>query len=105
VALNSRLNAECLSGFGIILGTALSAESVDIDCDDSFNCEDDTSYLPMAAGYLLYVGSWVYGVMDASNSADRMNTRRGIAVGGMQVQPAIGAGAGGGTSVGLEVRF
>lgn len=91
---------------GLVLGSALTVGSADIDCDyDDFECEDNTSYLPAAAGYLLYLGSWVYGIMDASNSADRMNASRGIAIGGVEVQPAVTVGAPGGTRVGLELRF
>ena len=70
----------CLA-LSVALGTALSVESVDVDCNDAFECEDNTSYLPMAAGYLLYLGSWVYGIMDSSNSADRMNGDSGRAAG------------------------
>lgn len=88
---------------GLVLGTALSVDSV--GCDANLNCDTDASYLPMAAGYLLYLGSWVYGITDASNSADRMNGSRGIAIGGVEVQPAVTAGATGGTRVGLELRF
>lgn len=92
---------------GLVLGSALTVGSADIDCDfdDDFECDDDTSYLPAAAGYLLYLGSWVYGIMDASNSADRMNASRGIAIGGVEVQPAVAVGEKGSARVGLELRF
>ncbi len=88
---------------GLVLGTALSVDSV--GCDEDLNCDTDPSYLPMAAGYLLYLGSWVYGITDASNSADRMNASRGISIRGVEVQPAVAAGASGGTRVGVELRF
>lgn len=91
---------------GLVLGTALSAESVGIDCTDDFRaCEDNTSYLPIAAGYLLYLGSWVYGIMDASDSADRMNSTRGITIGDVRMQPTVTVGDEGGARVGLELRF
>jgi opacity protein-like surface antigen len=91
---------------GLVLGSALTAGSAGIDCDyDDFECEDNTSYLPAAAGYLLYLGSWVYGIMDGSDSAARMNAKNGLAVGGVRVQPAVGVQPQGGAQVGLELRF
>jgi hypothetical protein len=91
---------------GLVLGTALSAESVGVDCNENtFECEDDTNYLPMAAGYLLYLGSWVYGIVDASDSAGRMNAQRGLSVAGVQVQPAVAVRPQGGARVGVELRF
>lgn len=87
---------------GLVLGTALSVESV--GCD-GLDCDTDANYLPMTAGYLVYLGSWVYGIMDASDSAARMNARRGLAIGGVQVEPAVGVQPRGGTRVGLELRF
>jgi len=76
---------------GIVLGTALSMEG--------------TSGMPLLAGSLVYLGSWVYGIMDASDSADRMNARRGLTIGDVQIQPSVGMGAEGGARVGLELRF
>lgn len=89
---------------GLILGTAMSVESVDVDCDFG-SCEDETNYLPMTAGYLAYLGTWIYGIIDADDSAARMNAKRGLAVGSVQVQPAIGIQSQGRTAVGLELRF
>lgn len=88
---------------GLVLGTALTTESV--GCDEDLNCDTDASFLPMAAGYLVYLGSWVYGIMDASDSADRMNARRGMAIGSVEVQPTVAVKPEGGTRVGLELRF
>lgn len=88
---------------GLILGTALSVDSV--GCDENLNCDTDANYLPMTAGYLVYLGSWVYGIIGASDSAVRMNAQRGLAVGGVQVQPTIAAQPEGGARVGVELRF
>ncbi|HEX6038948.1 hypothetical protein [Longimicrobium sp.] len=76
---------------GVILGSAMSVES--------------TSAAPMLAGSLLYLGTWVYGIMDASDSANRMNARRGMAVGGVRVEPTVAVQREGGTGVGVTLRF
>jgi hypothetical protein len=60
---------------------------------------------PALAGYLVYLGSWVYGIMDASDSAARMNAKNGLAVGGVRLQPDVGVQPQGGARVGLELRF
>ena len=64
-----------------------------------------TSTTPILAGSLLYLGTWIYGIMDASDSANRMNAKRGLAVGEVQVQPVVGVQREGGARVGLELRF
>jgi hypothetical protein len=91
---------------GLVLGVAATTSSVGISCDDDFDCEDDTNYLPMAAGYLAYFGSWIYGIIDADDSAGRMNTKRGLAraVPG-NVSPVVAPAARGGAEVGVTVRF
>jgi hypothetical protein len=76
---------------GVMVGSALTIGS--------------TSAAPALLGSLIYLGSWGYGIMDASDSANRMNAKRGLAVGGVQVQPSIAPGSEGGTRVGLELRF
>ncbi|HEX2209800.1 MAG TPA: hypothetical protein VHG93_19120 [Longimicrobium sp.] len=90
---------------GLMLGVAMSASSVGVSCDDDFDCRDDTNYAPMALGYLAYFGTWVYGIIDADDSAHRMNSRRGLA----QVLPGgvapLVATSGDGTRVGISLRF
>ena len=87
---------------GLVLGVAATSSSVGVSCDDDFDCEDDTNYLPMAAGYVAYFGSWIYGIIDADDSANRMNTKRGLA---RSVAPVVAPSSRGGTEVGLTVRF
>lgn len=65
---------------------------------------DGGSAAPAAVGYLVYLGTWVYGIMDAGDSAHRMNAKNGMAIGGVQVAPTVGV-QDGGTRVGFEVRF
>lgn len=64
-----------------------------------------TSTAPILAGSLLYLGTWIYGIMDASDSANRMNAKRGLAIGEVQVQPTVGVQREGGARVGVELRF
>lgn len=91
---------------GLILGFAMTSSSAGISCDDDFNCQDDTNYAPAALGYLTYFGTWIYGIIDADDSANRMNARRGLAqVLSSDVAPLVAAAGGGGTSVGVTIRF
>jgi hypothetical protein len=90
---------------GLVVGTAMSVSSVGLSCDDDFSCEDDTNYLPLIVGYGAYLGSWLYGIVDADASAQRMNTRRGFAFGGTQVQPLAAVDGEGAASLGFRVTF
>ncbi|HEU0302715.1 MAG TPA: hypothetical protein VFR37_24855 [Longimicrobium sp.] len=91
---------------GLVLGTAMTSSSAGISCDeDVISCEDDTNYLPMAVGYLAWLGSWIYGIVDADDSAHRMNAQRGLArLMSGDVVPMV-ASSGDGTRVGVSVRF
>jgi hypothetical protein len=90
---------------GLILGVAMTSSSVGVSCDDDFSCQDDTNYAPMALGYLTYFGTWIYGIIDADDSANRMNAKRGIAqVLSGDVAPLV-ASAGGETRLGVTIRF
>ena len=93
---------------GLVVGTAATFSSVGASCDaDSFSCSDDTNYLPMALGYVAYLGSWIYGIVDAGDSAHRMNAKRGLAFRGadVSVQPLVAPGRDGGADVGLKFEF
>jgi hypothetical protein len=91
---------------GLILGTAMTTNSIGASCDyDEFTCSDDTNYLPMAVGYLAFFGTWVYGIIDADDSANRMNAKHGLAqVLSGDVAPLV-ASTGGETRVGVTIRF
>jgi hypothetical protein len=89
---------------GLVLGTAMTTNSVSASCDEDLSCEDDTNYLPMAVGYLAFLGSWVYGIIDADDSATRMNAQRGLGVLPEGVTPLV-APVGDGTGVGISIRI
>ena len=66
----------------------------------------NTSVAPLALASVAALGAWVYGIADASSSAQRMNTQRGLA--GMipdNVAPVVAPNGNGGTQVGLTMRF
>ncbi|CAA9329112.1 MAG: hypothetical protein AVDCRST_MAG68-2397 [uncultured Gemmatimonadetes bacterium] len=91
---------------GVALGVSATVSSAGVSCDEAFNCQDDTNYLPMALGYAVFLGSWIYGVIDADDSAQRMNARRGL-VGGFppRLSPVITADPQRATRMGLSIRF
>ena len=90
---------------GLVLGAAMTTSSAGVSCDDDFDCEDDTNYAPAALGYLTYLGTWIYGIIDADDSAARMNASRSIAraLSG-DVAPLV-TSSGGDTAVGITIRF
>jgi hypothetical protein len=85
---------------GLVVGTAMTVSSGDVDCDDDFDCDSDSSALPAILGYAVYLGSWVYGIIDADDSANRMNAQRGMA----GVTPFV-TRVGEGTGVGVSIRI
>jgi hypothetical protein len=90
---------------GLTVGVAMTSSSVGVSCE-GFSCEDDTNYVPMALGYVAFFGSWIYGIIDADDSARRMNVKRGLA--GLipeGVTPVLGPTGRGGTELGVSVRF
>ena len=91
---------------GVVLGLAATTSSVSVSCDTAYDCEDDTNYLPLTLGYAAFLGSWIYGIIDADDSAQRMNAKRGF-TGATQprVAPVVASTRRGGTQVGLAVAF
>lgn len=89
---------------GMFVGTAMTAGSISASCS-GFSCQDDTNYLPMAVGYLAFFGSWIYGILDADDSARRMNARRGLSSATIHAEPVIQPGESGAVDMGLKLRF
>ena len=85
-----------LSTAGMVLaGRALS-------CSAAADCEPSTGGMALgAAGTLAFFGSWIYGIVDAGDSARRFNLRNGIAA--AEVSPMVGPGVGGQTRLGLSM--
>lgn len=80
---------------GLIVGSALTASS------------SDANATPFLLGTLAYLGAWVYGIADASSSAQRMNTKHGVAsVLPAGVTPVVAPSLEGtGAQVGLTLRL
>jgi hypothetical protein len=80
---------------GLIAGSVIAAGSA------------ETSTAPLLLGSLAYLGAWVYGIADASASAQRMNTKNGVAARvPANLSPMVARSATGtGTQVGLSLRF
>jgi hypothetical protein len=92
---------------GLTLGVAMTAGSVGVSCNESdFSCKDDTNYAPMALGYAAYLGAWLYGIIDAGDSAGRMNAKHGITAALPEgVAPVVAVDPHGAARVGLNLRF
>lgn len=92
---------------GLTLGAAMTFASAGVSCSETaLTCESEGSALPAVLGYVAYLGSWVYGIADASSSAKRMNTKHGLArVIPENVAPIMVPNGTGGTQVGLTMRF
>jgi len=91
---------------GFTLGAAMTFASAGVSCnEDTFSCESEGSALPAVLGYMAYLGTWIYGIADASSSAQRMNTKHGLAAAIPDVAPVVAPNGGGGTQVGITMRF
>ncbi len=62
---------------------------------------------PLYVGAAVAAGSWIYGIVDARNSAARMNRRNGVALGPVTAhpEPLVGVARDGRTEVGMRVRL
>jgi hypothetical protein len=84
-----------LTGVGaLVLGYSAS------NCD-AYGCEDTG---PLAAGYVVAVGMWVYSLVDAHNAAARHNALAPRNA-DLHVVPLVARGSGGGANVGLSFRY
>ena len=82
---------------GVGLG-ALVIGAAATSCD-LYSC----SSTPLVLGSLVYLGSWVYGIMDADESARRMNAKRGLGALDSKLLP-VGYADGEGMVIGLRIR-
>ncbi len=62
---------------------------------------------PLYVGAALAAGSWIYGAIDASSSAARVNARNGVALGPLTAypEPAIGVAPDGRAEIGVRLRL
>ncbi len=82
------------------LGSFVAGEVITIgSCSSGSSC----SYAPMAAGSLIYLGTWIYGMMDAGDAARRHNAAVGLKT--VEIHPTIRASEGNGAGIGFALRF
>ncbi|CAN5849073.1 hypothetical protein BH23GEM7_BH23GEM7_08260 [soil metagenome] len=62
---------------------------------------------PLYVGAAVAAGSWIYGILDARNSATRMSTRNGVSLGPVTAhpEPLVGLDREGRTEVGVRLRL
>lgn len=91
-------------GMGSLLAGSMLSLKESSDCLEGLECSGGLGTTPLLLGYLGYLAAWGYGVLDADDSAERVNASRGLAVAGMAVEP-IAAPSPGGTRLGVQLRF
>lgn len=93
----------------IIAGSMLTAMNANDCVYDYYNGSTDgctaSMVWPSYVGWGVALGAWVYGIMDADDSAARANARLGFAAGQTGVAPMLSVGRSGEAVVGLNVTF
>lgn len=90
---------------GVFAYNEASDCSFDPYSGDYGNCDPDGIMAAAYLGYAVSLGSWIYGIVDAGNAAKRANTRLGIALGSVVVQPMVMAAPSGTAGVGVNLTF
>lgn len=85
-----------------VVGIGVSAKQ--LSCAAASDCNATTGGMALGAvGMVAFVGSWLYGIMDAGDAARRFNTAHGIATVGLE--PIVVPGSAGQTRVGVSVAL
>ncbi|MGH7459719.1 MAG: hypothetical protein ACRERX_21235 [Pseudomonas sp.] len=77
----------------LIGGAALSSSGDYGDCEynpETFDCEESNGRLPLWIGAGIAAGSWLYGIIDARASAERVNARNGRQGAVIDTRPWLG---------------
>lgn len=86
---------------GIGLGSlVVGAAASGVSCN-GYSCSSNTA--PLLLGYVTYLGTWVYGLMDAGNAARRHNTSLGLKTVG--AVPVVQTFADGRKGLGISVNL
>lgn len=83
----------------LLIGSALSVSSCDTESALNDGCSK--SYAALGIGTVVYLGTWIYGIVDAPKSADRQNARLQRA----RVTPRIEPGVRGTQLLGVSLLF
>ena len=74
-----------------------------LSCAAASDCKSTTGGMTLgAAGLVAFFGSWLYGIMDAGDSARRFNTAHGLATG---IEPLVVPMGGGRVRLGFSVAL
>jgi hypothetical protein len=85
-----------LGAGSLVVGAANSAERC-----NQYGCVRSTA--PLAIGAGVFLGTWIYSMVDAYSTAKQHNAKMGFRVGAIPVSPHFGAGSNGRTMIGLSL--
>ena len=94
---------------GVSVGALATGFVMQLNQSNDFTCElgsipsqcraPRTDFTPILVGGAIGLAGYLYGLIDARASAERMNERNGLEIGGLDVKPAVGVDASSGTAV------
>lgn len=91
------------AGTGAVLGGVILSSALAGGCD-SYSCSNP--FWPYLLGLGVYTTSWVLSLMDAGNSAERMNAARGYRTSALpRIMPEVSEGIGGTVNAGLRISI
>ena len=95
-------------GTGALVGGVVLSSALVGSCDayDVYYARCGSPLWPNLLGFGVYTTSWVMSLMDAGDSAERMNKARGYRTSALpRVMPEVSPGVGGRVNAGLRVSF
>jgi len=99
-------SGEPLKGAGLLALTAVGVgvAANQLSCAAASDCKSTTGGMALgAAGAVAFFGSWLYGIMDAGDSARRFNAVHGLA--SARVQPLVVPASGGRARLGISLAL
>ena len=100
---------------GISVGALASGFVMQVAQSKDFRCEvgsipsqcraPRTDFTPILVGGAIGLAGYLYGLIDARASAERMNERNGLEIGGLDVKPAVAVDLSSGTTVQLGLTL
>ncbi len=95
-----------LTLLGIGAGSLIAGEVMSASSCLSTSLNSSCNVAPLAIGSLVYVGTWIYGLMDAGDAARRHNTANGIKTGAVApVLRLLPSASGEHAGIGLSLSF
>lgn len=88
-----------------LIGSAMSAASINDCAWDDYTCDYSASYTPLYVGAAVSLGAWAYGWYSAASDAQEHNVRQAYQTyGSLPAQPILAPSRDGGLAVGMRVR-